>query len=93
LKKYLIFLFWYACVTPTQQVEIVDLWETDEVFDCLEHGACTSDFDDPDRGEWGGEGPGTETAEFWGQWCPVHNRTMVDTTGTEATVKVSERQR
>ena len=90
MKKYLIFLLWYACVTPTQQIEIADLWETDEVFDCLEYGMC-SNFDDPDHGEWGGEGPGTETAEFWEQWCTVHNRVMVDTTKKETTVRLSER--
>jgi len=52
---------------------------------------CSTDFDDPDRGEWGSEGPGTETAEFWDQWCPVHNRTMVDATEAEATVRLLER--
>jgi hypothetical protein len=91
LKKYIIFLLWYACATPTQNIEIADLWETDEVFDCLQYGMCSTDFDDPDRGEWGSEGPGTETAEFWDQWCPVHNRTMVDATKTETTVRLSER--
>ena len=56
----------------------------------MESGTCTSDFDDPDRDEWGGEGPGIETAESLGEWCPVHDRVMVDTSGTEAMVKVSK---
>ena len=91
LKKYIIFLLWYACATPTQHIEIADLWETEEIFDCLESGTCSSDFDDPDCNEWGGEGPGIETAESLGEWCPVHDRVMVDTTETEATVKVSKK--
>jgi len=91
MRKYIIFLLWYACATPTQQIEIADLWETEELFDCLESGMCSSDFDDPDRDEWGGEGPGIETAESWKDRCPVHNRVMVDTTEAEAMVKVSRK--
>jgi len=88
LKKYIIFLLWYACATPTQNIEIADLWETDEVFDCLQYGMCSS-FEDPENSEWGDEALVSDLS--FPTVCPSHQRVMVDDTKTETTVKVSKR--
>ena len=61
--KYIIFsLLFVGCAAQPQFIEIVDLWEPDWLFDCLEEGIPGEECNPPSEKKF----------------CPAHYRVMTD---------------